>query len=282
MGTTCCRQGDEFELNTPEKPETQITLGQPEELNEHCVKKLDYNSSNIFSPTKDSATPSLSRYSEHTEEITRIQGLFRGAIARKLISSQSLLKPKAIIKYVTSQIKCVNNATKANQMEPFEVDWDLSENKGKLELRRVIEDEKGNAYAGYWNVQTNKKEGYGQELYADGSKYEGFWLDGEYDGKGRLIHANGDFYSGMWKKGKADGYGTFVGVDGMKYMGEWKNGEHQGKGQEIWTDGSIFEGNYVNGEKEGKGKFIWADKTSYEGNFSKSQMSGEGIILLII
>ncbi len=281
MGTTCCRQDAEFEIQSVERPDTILTLAPGEEVNERCANPGS-NCTNSLSPTKYSTTESLSRYLDYTDQIMKIQALFRGAVVRKALHVGTLLKPHGIIRYITGQMRCVPGAKAAISMEPFEVEWNLEDYKGKLELRKIVTDSKENTYAGYWNVKNNTKEGYGQELYANGAKYEGFWLNNEYEGKGRLVHENGDFYAGMWKSGKAEGFGTFVGVDGMKYIGEWKAGEHHGKGKEIWTDGSVFEGTYVNGEKEGFGKFVWIDKSYYEGYFSKSMMNGEGSPFFVV
>ena len=47
------------------------------------------------------------------------------------------------------------------------------------------------------------------QIWPDGSKYEGYWLNDQANGKGRLIHHDGDTYEGNWVNDKADGQGTY-------------------------------------------------------------------------
>jgi hypothetical protein len=47
--------------------------------------------------------------------------------------------------------------------------------------------------------------------------YEGYWKSDKANGKGRLIHADGDIYDGEWKDDKAHGFGTYNHTDGAQY-----------------------------------------------------------------
>ena len=69
-------------------------------------------------------------------------------------------------------------------------------------------------YEGQWNKHTGKRHGRGYQIWADGSIYEGYWIDDKANGKGRLIHADGAIYEGYWKDDKADGYGVYTHADG--------------------------------------------------------------------
>jgi hypothetical protein len=40
------------------------------------------------------------------------------------------------------------------------------------------------------------KDGYGQQVWQDGSKYDGQWQRDQANGHGTLIHADGDIYEG--------------------------------------------------------------------------------------
>lgn len=60
------------------------------------------------------------------------------------------------------------------------------------------------------NKQANVKEGYGKQIWPDGSMYEGQWRSDKANGKGRLIHADGDVYEGDWTNDKAEGYGIYT------------------------------------------------------------------------
>ena len=74
--------------------------------------------------------------------------------------------------------------------------------------------ENGAKYKGQWNANNNKRDGKGQQIWADGSLYEGLWKNDKANGLGRLIHADGDVYEGEWKDDKAHGYGKYMHTDG--------------------------------------------------------------------
>jgi len=44
-------------------------------------------------------------------------------------------------------------------------------------------------------------EGYGEMLYADGRRYEGGWLQGEYHGRGVKLEVDGTVVRGEWHQG---------------------------------------------------------------------------------
>jgi hypothetical protein len=127
--------------------------------------------------------------------------------------------------------------------------------------------ENGAKYEGEWNVATNMRDGRGYQIWADGSLYEGYWLNDKANGRGRLIHADGDVYEGEWRDDKAHGYGKYYHTDGARYEGEWKDDKQHGKGKETWPDGACYEGDYKDGKKDGYGKFLWADGSTYNGTF---------------
>ena len=47
------------------------------------------------------------------------------------------------------------------------------------------------------------REGYGVQVWPDGSRYEGCWKNDVADGLGKLINKEGDEYQGNWKEDKA-------------------------------------------------------------------------------
>ena len=53
----------------------------------------------------------------------------------------------------------------------------------------------GIVYFGQWN-KIGLREGHGIQLWRDGAKYEGQWMNDQANGHGRLIHADGDSYTG--------------------------------------------------------------------------------------
>jgi len=90
------------------------------------------------------------------------------------------------------------------------------------EERPMVELENGARYKGEWIAGSQTRQGFGVQIWSDGSKYEGWWQDNKANGLGRLIHADGDVFEGDWKDDKAHGYGIYSHLDGAKYKGEWK------------------------------------------------------------
>lgn len=133
-------------------------------------------------------------------------------------------------------------------------------------------------YIGEWN-SSGEKHGKGIQIWPDGSKYEGEWVNNKTNGFGRLIHANGDYYEGNWAEDKASGLGIYVHANGIKYEGDWKEDQQHGQGKEIWPDGAYYEGSYKAGSKCGQGKFTWADGSSFVGEFLNNDIHGSGIYL---
>ena len=68
--------------------------------------------------------------------------------------------------------------------------------------RKTRKHSNGARYLGQWNIVDGSKQGEGLQVSADGSMYQGMWLDSMHHGRGRLIKSNGTMYEGGWKKGK--------------------------------------------------------------------------------
>jgi len=140
--------------------------------------------------------------------------------------------------------------------------------------------ENGAIYYGHWDVSKGERNGYGMQIWPDGSKYVGYWKNDKANGLGRLIHCDGDVYSGEWRDDMAHGRGKYIDTMGMEYNGEWKNDKQNGAGIEKWPDGASYEGMYKDGKKNGRGKFSWSDGSSYEGQFKDNMLEGEGIFYI--
>jgi len=76
----------------------------------------------------------------------------------------------------------------------------------KLTVLNKIKYMNGTIYYGYVS-NFLLPNGYGKVLYADGSKYIGWMIDGQRQGQGIYLNSNGDYYSGSWKEDKMDGHG---------------------------------------------------------------------------
>lgn len=157
----------------------------------------------------------------------------------------------------------------------------------------------GYLYYGGVSSKNSKKTGYGIQLFSNGVKYEGFFLDDEYHLYGRLITVDqivfeGNFkngklngkcrefndkylFQGMFIDGKKSGYGTYTSND-YNYEGNYENNVKNGYGKLQLKVGSKFtyEGSFVNDQFSGKGKITFRNKNIYEGEFSNGQMNGLG------
>ena len=71
---------------------------------------------------------------------------------------------------------------------------EIEQNRVKLGMKNGYSLSEGQIYSGQWNENTNTKEGYGLQVWPDGSKFEGFWFDDKAKGYGRFILADGDVY----------------------------------------------------------------------------------------
>ena len=65
----------------------------------------------------------------------------------------------------------------------------------KIKKDKITLDD-GATFEGEWNAQTNQRHGRGNQVWTDGSIYEGYWKLDKANGRGRLIHADGDIYDG--------------------------------------------------------------------------------------
>lgn len=131
-------------------------------------------------------------------------------------------------------------------------------------------------YKGMWNID-KKFHGYGTLIKTDGSKFQGFWVNGILQNYGRFFTKNGDFFEGGFINGIANGYGVYIHADGTQYKGEWVNDQTHGQGEEYFADGSYYKGPFKNGKKNGKGKFVWSDGSTYEGEIADDLLHGNGI-----
>ena len=148
----------------------------------------------------------------------------------------------------------------------------------KVELKSMTDEGDFIFYHGERDEDGNK-HGRGVQLWANGTKYYGYWINNKVNKKGKLIHKEGDVYEGEWVDFKAEGYGTYTTLNGTKYEGYWLADKQHGKGMEEWPEGNMYIGEYSQGVKNGKGKFIWNDGAIYQGDFVNKTIEGKGIYI---
>ncbi|GHT94084.1 hypothetical protein FACS1894122_10370 [Alphaproteobacteria bacterium] len=148
----------------------------------------------------------------------------------------------------------------------------------------------GGKYTGGVN-EYNRPDGQGTATYPDRSKYEGYWLDGDYRGTGTYTWADGAKYVGKWYAGKRDGYGTYTSADGVcKYEGNWAYDKKDGGGTMVYKGpqqynsykrtfgsyGDVYDGQWKNDKKEGWGTYTFASGEEYYGEYKDGVREGKG------
>ena len=94
-----------------------------------------------------------------------------------------------------------------------------------------------------------KKNGEGKEYYKDGKlKYEGNFLDDEYDGEGKFYDENGEIYIGQFKNGKKNGNFCVIKDNELIKEGEFKNDEFINK--EKSDNQENFDNKFENNDKQ--------------------------------
>lgn len=135
-------------------------------------------------------------------------------------------------------------------------------------------------YEGEWSK--GKKHGHGKLVMADGSFYEGQFIDGEIQGHGfRRWAFTGNEYTGQFVKGELNGYGVMVYGDGTRYEGEWVENRREGEGKLTNKDGSIYEGFFHNHRRHGEGKWILSNGDVYEGDWVNDLRQGHGVMKFV-
>ncbi|CDW81172.1 morn repeat protein [Stylonychia lemnae] len=258
-----------------------------------------------------SSTNSQSRTHQKILAAIKIQCLFRSHYARKKVKLLRLIKSQGQKRIMIDQIRKI--ADSQNQNVRFierkmgaiifflnnKIDNSFSKNSSRASVshRKIginssyqaanngdpfdfkinLKLQNGTIYSGQFDPKTQTKEGFGIQIWPDGSKYVGQWSRGKAGGYGRFILADGDVYEGEWRDDKAHGYGIYYYADGAKYEGEWRDDKQEGIGREEWPDQSSFQGMYKDGKKHGQGKFIWADGACYDGEWQNNKMHGKGV-----
>ncbi|KAL9971302.1 hypothetical protein ACROYT_G023811 [Oculina patagonica] len=135
-------------------------------------------------------------------------------------------------------------------------------------------------YEGEWSK--GKKHGHGKLVMADGSFYEGQFINGEIQGHGfRRWASTRNEYTGQFVKGELNGHGIMIYGDGSRYEGEWVENRREGEGKLISTDGSIYEGSFHNHRRHGEGKLMFSNGDVYEGDWVNDLRQGHGIMKFV-
>lgn len=144
-------------------------------------------------------------------------------------------------------------------------------------------------------------QGVGILEYADGSKYEGNFLNGELTGYGTWYFTNGEKYVGMFRQNYCHGRGVHYQQNGERLVGLWehgtfignlfnKNGQEgcisgdcqQGTGVYIFKGGKArYEGAFYNAKPHGNGICHYSEGNWYEGDWSDGSFDGVGAMYML-
>lgn len=115
--------------------------------------------------------------------------------------------------------------------------------------------------------QDNAPNGYGTLYYANGSKYEGDFLDGLFNGKG--VYTSPWFcYEGEFEDGLFDGHGKIDFYDGRIFEGAFSNNCMNGEGILHLPDGATITGHWMNDRRVGLFTLTLPDGRQYQRKYT--------------
>ncbi|HEY9118423.1 MAG TPA: PEGA domain-containing protein [Marinobacter sp.] len=122
------------------------------------------------------------------------------------------------------------------------------------------------------------KTGDGTYVNAEGLRYEGHFVDGEFDGKGTAWYPDGSRYKGDWQEGLRHGEGTWRDADETRYTGQFRNDRFNGQGTLTLPNDDILTGQWSEGQLNGHGSLTTSDGMLYVGGFRNNEFHGEGTL----
>ena len=103
-----------------------------------------------------------------------------------------------------------------------------------------IEDNDYYHYEGEWS--DDEPNGHGVQIWCDGLRYVGDFVNGCYEGKGVMDKPDGTHYEGDFYDCEFHGHGTCTYPSGIRYEGDFERGRPIGHGTVYFTDGTRLEG----------------------------------------
>jgi hypothetical protein len=113
----------------------------------------------------------------------------------------------------------------------------------------------------------DRQTGLGALMGADGTIFEGYYLEGMRVGKGRLVKANGELYIGDFNH-EGIVSGEFH-KDSFTYIGNFSNDVPERQGKEIYQDGGVFIGEFSSGFKVRQGEHTFPDGAVVSGRWGE-------------
>ena len=224
---------------------------------------------------------------KHIDLIIKIQSVFRGMQIRSLIKNiektpnkydMNITSPSQLVESTNFYQHNIDDQNIEEELQELLNTYEPLDDNINIEIKGPLYYTNTNSiYYGEWDSSNKKRHGRGIQIWKDGSKYSGYWINDKANKKGKIVYNDGNIYEGEWLDDKHNGKGILTNIDGTVYEGGWKDDKQHGLGKEVWPDGAWYEGEYFEGKKQGKGKFHWSDGSLYEGTFFDNNIHGEGI-----
>jgi len=93
-------------------------------------------------------------------------------------------------------------------------------------------------------IKSDQFNGAGVYCEADGTVYDGDWVNGQKNGMAHVKFSNGDTYVGEYKFNKKHGKGQYTYANGEIYSGEFMNDMKHGTGHLIKSGGVVIAGKF--------------------------------------
>jgi len=118
-----------------------------------------------------------------------------------------------------------------------------------------------------------------RKVFADGTSFEGHFIDGNFEGHGAIYMADGTEFEGLWHANRIKGPGRVRLADGTVLSGLFEDGGASGEGKKTWANGCVYTG-LLSKNCIGKyGSLQWPDGRCYIGAFEENRLHGEGTLV---
>ena len=144
----------------------------------------------------------------------------------------------------------------------------------------------------------NCQEGEGVFGFADGGRYEGEFVGGQFNGWGTYYYPQGERYVGPWKNHRSHGQGKYYDLKGNVVEGTWEAGQYiadkkegfesyrncndtycaEGEGRYEYKGGTYYIGEFKDGKPHGEGVVYYSDGARYEGEWKYDNLNGYGTV----
>ena len=131
-------------------------------------------------------------------------------------------------------------------------------------------------YKGSIDIYTNKKCGYGELIYNDGSQKIGTFYNDEFIGWNTYVNYEGVLYVGYFIHDRLNGKGLkYISENDHLYKGDFLDNMRHGFGKDFRKT-SKYEGEFLFDKKCGKGEIILNMGDKYKGEFKDNKINGYG------